>query len=111
MWPIFTRIVVVSPAGAVSVCDTALKAFARIDVLVNNTGVYDFLAFEDVDDAGWERLFTLNLMAAVHTHTRDAPPHSATPGCHSEPDLRAQRPATKTYSRLSSSNGSPAKPP
>jgi NAD(P)-dependent dehydrogenase (short-subunit alcohol dehydrogenase family) len=54
-----------TPAGAVDVRDTALKAFARIDVLVNNAGVYDVLAFEDVDDAGWERLFTLNLMAAV----------------------------------------------
>ena len=28
-----------------------------------------------------------------------------------EPELLAQRRATKTYSRLSSSNGSPAKPP
>lgn len=51
-----------SDAGAVS---DLLGALGEVDVLVNNTGVFDVVAFEEIDDAEWTRYFETNVMSAV----------------------------------------------
>ncbi|WP_334151442.1 SDR family NAD(P)-dependent oxidoreductase [Microbacterium sp.] len=42
-----------------------LEALGDVDVLVNNTGVFDVVAFEEIDDAEWTRYFETNVMSAV----------------------------------------------
>ncbi|GAB3618500.1 SDR family oxidoreductase [Okibacterium endophyticum] len=42
-----------------------LDAIGTVDVLVNNVGVFDVQAFEDVSDAEWARYFDVNVMGAV----------------------------------------------
>jgi 3-oxoacyl-[acyl-carrier protein] reductase len=41
------------------------KAFGRLDVLVNNAGVYEFLPLEQVTAAHYRRLFDLNVLGLV----------------------------------------------
>lgn len=36
-----------------------------VDVLVNNVGMYGPQAFEDIDDAGWQQYFDVNVMSGV----------------------------------------------
>lgn len=38
--------------------------FPDIDILVNNTGIYEIMRYEDVDDEVWERYFRTNVLAA-----------------------------------------------
>lgn len=42
-----------------------LEGLGDVDVLVNNTGVFDVVAFEQIDDAEWTRYFETNVMSAV----------------------------------------------
>lgn len=45
---------------------TAISAFGRLDILVNNTGVFDTLApVADTDDALWEKVLAVNLTAPM----------------------------------------------
>jgi 3-oxoacyl-[acyl-carrier protein] reductase len=41
--------------------EDALKAFGRLDVLVNNSGVYEFAAIESVTEENFDRLFNVNV--------------------------------------------------
>ena len=50
-----------TPAGADSVIDSA----GDLDVLVNNTGIYDLAAFEKIEDGEWTRFFETNVMSGV----------------------------------------------
>ncbi|QSF47409.1 SDR family NAD(P)-dependent oxidoreductase [Paenibacillus tianjinensis] len=38
--------------------------FPDIDILVNNTGIYEMMRYEDLDDEVWERYFWTNVLAA-----------------------------------------------
>lgn len=38
--------------------------FPDIDVLINNMGIYELMAYEDVDDDVWENYFRTNVLAA-----------------------------------------------
>ncbi|KJL30072.1 SDR family NAD(P)-dependent oxidoreductase [Microbacterium oxydans] len=42
-----------------------LETLGEVDVLVNNTGVFDVVAFEEIGDAEWTRYFETNVMGAV----------------------------------------------
>ncbi|QIZ76703.1 SDR family NAD(P)-dependent oxidoreductase [Ferrimonas lipolytica] len=42
-----------------------LKAEGGIDILINNTGIFEVKAFEDIDDAEWMHYFNVNIMSAV----------------------------------------------
>jgi 3-oxoacyl-[acyl-carrier protein] reductase len=54
------------PADADRIAAEALKGFGRVDVLVNNAGVYGPMgAIEDVDWADWARAVEINLMGTV----------------------------------------------
>jgi NAD(P)-dependent dehydrogenase (short-subunit alcohol dehydrogenase family) len=43
----------------------ALRAFERVDVLVNNAGIGSRVAFLDLTDADWDRVMRVNLHGAV----------------------------------------------
>ena len=42
-----------------------LSEFPEIDILVNNLGIYEPKAFEDITDAEWMRIFDVNVMSGV----------------------------------------------
>lgn len=44
---------------------TAEKAFGKLDVLVNNAGVYEFMPFEQVTEATFHRLFDTNVLGIL----------------------------------------------
>jgi NAD(P)-dependent dehydrogenase (short-subunit alcohol dehydrogenase family) len=42
-----------------------LARFPKVDVLVNNLGIFDPKPFEEIDDAEWLRFFNVNVMSGV----------------------------------------------
>ena len=50
-----------SAAGA----DALAKAHPDIDILVNNLGIFEPKAFEDIPDADWTRFFDVNVLSGV----------------------------------------------
>ncbi len=59
------------PEEVANVIQAAVEAFGRIDVLVNNAGVYEFRPLTEVDAAHFHRLFDLNVLGLLLT-TREA---------------------------------------
>jgi 3-oxoacyl-[acyl-carrier protein] reductase len=53
------------PAGAQGIIDAAVKNFGRIDVLVNNSGVYQFDAIEQVTEENFHRMFNINVLGVL----------------------------------------------
>jgi len=51
--------------------DETKKAFGKVDVLVNNAGVYEFRPLEQVDEAHYRKLFDLNVLGLLLT-TKEA---------------------------------------
>jgi 3-oxoacyl-[acyl-carrier protein] reductase len=47
------------------------KAFGRLDVLVNNAGVYQFTALDDITEEGFHKLFNTNVLGLLLT-TKEA---------------------------------------
>jgi NAD(P)-dependent dehydrogenase (short-subunit alcohol dehydrogenase family) len=48
-------------AGARAVMDR----FPQVDILVNNLGIFEPMAFEDISDADWRRFFEVNVLSGV----------------------------------------------
>ena len=42
-----------------------LKAEGEIDILINNTGIFEVKAFEEINDEEWIQYFNVNVMSAV----------------------------------------------
>ena len=42
-----------------------VKRFPAVDILVNNVGIFERKAFEDIDDQEWQRFFDINVMSGV----------------------------------------------
>ncbi|MEE3624863.1 glucose 1-dehydrogenase [Nitrospirillum sp. BR 11752] len=47
--------------------DTAVKEFGRLDILVNNSGVYEFAAIGEVTEAHYRRIFDVNVLGLLLT--------------------------------------------
>ena len=47
--------------------DAAVKAFGRLDVLVNNSGVYEFAPIEAFSEAQYRRIFDINVLGVLLT--------------------------------------------
>ncbi|WP_407529683.1 glucose 1-dehydrogenase [Methylobacterium oryzisoli] len=47
--------------------EAAVKQFGRLDVLVNNSGVYEFAAIEEVTEDHYRRLFDINVLGVLLT--------------------------------------------
>lgn len=53
--------------GAQEIIDAAIKSFGRLDVLVNNSGVYEFAPIEAVNEAHFHRHFNINVLGLLLT--------------------------------------------
>lgn len=51
--------------GAKAIVDGAVAAFGRLDVLVNNSGVYAFAPIEQVTEADFHRMFDINVLGLL----------------------------------------------
>ena len=47
--------------------DAAMKEFGRLDILVNNSGVYQFAPLEDITEAQFHRQFDINVLGLLLT--------------------------------------------
>jgi 3-oxoacyl-[acyl-carrier protein] reductase len=55
------------PAGAQGIIDAAVKKFGRLDILVNNSGVYQFDPIEEVTEENFHRMFNINVLGTLLT--------------------------------------------
>lgn len=54
-------------ADAKGIVDAAIAAFGRLDILVNNSGVYEWSALEDITEASFHRQFNINVLGTLLT--------------------------------------------
>jgi len=52
-------------ADAKALIDDTIKAFGRLDVLVNNSGVYEFAPLEGITEASFHRQFNTNVLGVL----------------------------------------------
>lgn len=58
----------VSKAGeAKGIIDAAIKNYGRLDVLVNNSGVYEFAPLEQITEEQFHRIFNVNVLGTLLT--------------------------------------------
>jgi len=62
------------PAEAKGIIDAAIKNYGRLDILVNNSGVYEFAPIEAVTEAQFRKIFDINVLGLLLT-TQAAVPH------------------------------------
>lgn len=48
-----------------STAESLFKAFPQVDILVNNLGIFEPKAFEDIPDDDWMRFFDINVLSGV----------------------------------------------
>jgi 3-oxoacyl-[acyl-carrier protein] reductase len=58
---------VAKAADAQGIIDAAIKNFGRLDVLVNNSGVYEFAPIEAVTEAHYRKMFDVNVLGVLLT--------------------------------------------
>jgi NAD(P)-dependent dehydrogenase (short-subunit alcohol dehydrogenase family) len=51
--------------SAADVAETLVRQYPGIEILVNNLGIFEPKAFEDIPDADWLRFFNVNVMSGV----------------------------------------------
>lgn len=56
---------VATQQGAQAIVDTALNAFGRVDILINNAGVVEFALFDELSPNDIERLISTHLFGAI----------------------------------------------
>jgi 3-oxoacyl-[acyl-carrier protein] reductase len=61
-------------AQAKGIVDAALDAFGRLDILVNNSGVYEFSPIETSTEEQYRKMFDINVLGTLLT-TKAAVPH------------------------------------
>jgi len=61
-------------AEAKALVDAAVQQFGRLDILVNNSGVYGFAPLEEITEADFHRHFNVNVLGVLLT-TQAALPH------------------------------------
>ncbi|SDR25111.1 glucose 1-dehydrogenase [Paraburkholderia tuberum] len=52
-------------ADANGIIDTAIETYGRLDVLVNNLGVYEFAALEEITEAHFHKHFDVNVLGLL----------------------------------------------
>ena len=53
------------PAEAEAIIDTAINAYGRLDILVNNSGVYEAVPLEEISERHFHRLFDINVLGLL----------------------------------------------
>ncbi|WP_233849184.1 glucose 1-dehydrogenase [Paraburkholderia sp. HD33-4] len=61
-------------ADAKGVIDSAIETYGRLDVLVNNSGVYEFAALEEITEAHFHKHFDVNVLGLLLV-TQEAAKH------------------------------------
>jgi len=54
-------------ADAQAIVDAAIKEFGRLDILVNNSGVYEFAPIEDITEESFHKHFNINVLGLLLT--------------------------------------------
>lgn len=54
-------------AEAQGLIDAAIKAYGRLDILVNNSGVYEFSAIGDITEDQFHKMFNINVLGLLLT--------------------------------------------
>ncbi|MEO8662115.1 MAG: glucose 1-dehydrogenase [Bryobacteraceae bacterium] len=54
-------------AEAQGIIEAAIKNYGRLDILVNNSGVYEFAPIEEVTEESFHRQFNINVLGALLT--------------------------------------------
>ncbi|HMH06854.1 MAG TPA: SDR family NAD(P)-dependent oxidoreductase, partial [Terriglobales bacterium] len=52
---------------AQGIIDAAIKNYGRLDILVNNSGVYEFAPIESVTEEAFHKIFNINVLGAILT--------------------------------------------
>src|SRR4030095_15658309 len=52
-------------ADANSIIDAAIKNYGRLDVVVNNSGVYEFAPVEEITEDQFHRMFNVNVLGLL----------------------------------------------
>jgi 3-oxoacyl-[acyl-carrier protein] reductase len=52
---------------AQGIVDAAIKNYGRLDILVNNSGVYEFAPIEDITEEKFHRMFNINVLGTLLT--------------------------------------------
>ncbi len=52
---------------AQGIIDAAIKNYGRLDILVNNSGVYEFTPIESVTEAQFHKMFNINVLGPILT--------------------------------------------
>ncbi len=63
-----------NPSEAEAIVDTAINTFGRLDILVNNSGVYEVVPLEEISEQHFHRLFDINVLGLLLT-TKAAAKH------------------------------------
>ena len=58
---------VAKKAEAQGIIEAAVKNYGRLDVLVNNSGVYEFASIEEVTEDQFHRMFNINVLGTIFT--------------------------------------------
>ncbi|MFT0172598.1 glucose 1-dehydrogenase [Paraburkholderia mimosarum] len=58
---------VAKAADAQGIVDTAIETYGRLDILVNNSGVYEFAPIEEFTEAQYRRQFDTNVLGVLLT--------------------------------------------
>ncbi len=53
------------PSDAQAIVDAGVKEFGRLDILVNNSGVYEFAGLDDITEANFHRHFNVNVLGLL----------------------------------------------
>jgi 3-oxoacyl-[acyl-carrier protein] reductase len=56
-----------SAAESQGIIDAAIKNYGRLDILVNNSGVYEFAPVEGITETQFHRLFNINVLGLLLT--------------------------------------------
>ena len=62
---------ITQPANAPTIVDAALERFGRLDVLVNNAGIYRFARLEEITEDEFHQHFNINVLGTILA-TREA---------------------------------------
>jgi 3-oxoacyl-[acyl-carrier protein] reductase len=54
-------------ADAQGIIDAAVETYGRLDILVNNSGVYEFAPIEEITEAHFHRHFNINVLGLLLT--------------------------------------------
>ena len=93
------------PAGAQGIIDAAIANYGRLDILVNNSGIYEFGAIESVAEEQFHKTFNVNVSA--DPHYPGGPPAPRRRRQHHQHWFRREPPPAPAYSAVHRLEGRP----